>query len=102
MSRREYIGTVWGWVRGKRERRPPTWRRARPALESLEYRLTLSVGGGWISSTQYGQSGDGLLGQYYNNSALLGTPSFTRWDNRADFVWTDNNAYPGGSPDPAF
>ena len=102
MSRREDIGTLWGWVGGKRGRRPPARRRARPALEALEYRRVPSVGGGWISSTQAGQSGDGLLGRYYNNPTLSGTPSFTRWDNQADFVWTNNDAYPGGSPDPAF
>ena len=102
MSYKNDNGRLWGWIRGKRGRRPLAWRRARPALEALENRLTPSVGGGWISSTQSGQSGDGLLGQYYNNSTLSGTPSFTRWDDRIDFSWTDSNAYPGGSSDPGF
>ena len=61
----------------------------------------VSVGGGWISGIQAGQSGEGILGQYYNNSTLSGTPSFTRWDNRIDFSWTDSYAYPGGSPGPS-
>ena len=89
-------------IRRKRERRPLVWRRTRPALEKLEDRLTPSVGGGWISTIQSAQSGDGLLGQYYNNSTLSGTPSFTRWDDRIDFSWTDSNAYPGGSSAPGF
>ena len=68
----------------------------------MEYRLTPSVGGGWISSTQAGQSGDGLLGQYYGNSTLSGTPSFTRWDDRVDVFSPGSNSGPGGSPDSAF
>ena len=96
------VSGLWERLRSKHGRRPPVRRRTRPALEALENRLTFSVGGGWISSIQSGQSGDGLLGQYYNNSTLSGTPSFTRWDNRVDFSWTDGNAYPGGSPDPGF
>ena len=71
-----------------------------PRIEELENRVVLSVGGGWISSTQFGQSGQGMLGQYYNNSSLSGTPSFTRWDNRVDFTWSQDNAYVSGSPDP--
>ena len=84
------------------EFRPAVSRHSRPYVEQLENRIVLSIGGGWISSTQSGQSGEGLLGQYYNNSTLSGTPSFTRWDNQVDFNWTDNNAYPGGSSGPAF
>ena len=38
----------------------------------------------------------------YDNANLTGTPSFTRWDDRVDFFWTDGNANPGGSTDPAF
>ena len=55
-----------------------------------------------ITGTLSGQSGVGLLGQYYSNSTLSGTPSFTRWDDRVDFLWTDGNAFPGGSPAPGF
>ncbi|MBV8607173.1 MAG: hypothetical protein JO034_06895 [Singulisphaera sp.] len=102
MSRRKNIRTLWGQIRGKQGDRRPAWRRAHPAVEELEYRLAPSVGGGWINSTLSGQSGDGILGQYYNNSALSGTPSFTRWDDRVDSFFPDSNAYPGGSPDPAF
>ena len=90
-----------GRLRITRERRSPKWRRA-PVLEQLEHRLVLSVGGGWISSTQLGQSGDGFLGQYYDNANLTGNPTFTRWDDRVDFYWPDGNANPGGSSDPAF
>ena len=102
MSWYKGLVTHWGRIRGKRGCRTLVRRRARPALEQLEFRLTPSVGGGWISSTQSGQSGDGLLGQYYNNSTLSGTPSFTRWDDRVDFSSPGNNSDPGGSPDPAF
>ena len=102
MIRRNRIGTLEGCTRSKRRSRLPAWRRARPGLEELEVRLTPSVGGGWISSTQLGQSGEGFLGQYYSNATLSGTPAFTRWDNRVDFSWTDGNADPGGSTDPAF
>ena len=56
-----------------------------PHWKCFEQHVTPSVGGGWISSTQSGQSGDGLFGQYYSNSTLSGTPSFTRWDDRVDF-----------------
>ena len=68
-------------------------------MEELECHLALSVGGGWIASTQIGE---GVLGQYYNNSTLSGTSSFTRWDNRIDFSYSNGNAYPGGSSDPSF
>jgi hypothetical protein len=71
-------------------------------LELLEQRVALSVGGGWTSSTQSSQSGDGFFGQYYSNSSLSGTASFTRWDNRVDFFWPNSNASPGGSPSPGF
>ncbi|MGP0070292.1 MAG: PA14 domain-containing protein [Isosphaeraceae bacterium] len=86
--------------RQHRQRR--RWCLASPSLEQLESRLTPSVGGGWISSIQSGQPGDGLFGQYYNDSTLSGATSFSRWDDQADFSWTDNSANPGGSPDPAF
>ena len=94
-------------ISGKaRDKRPcaPSGRRARtrPALEWLERRIALSVGGGWISNTQSGQSGDGLLGQYYSNSTLAGSASFNRWDDRIDLSSPGSNSGPGGSPDPAF
>src|SRR5262249_6230952 len=55
-------------------------------LEHLEPRETPSAGGGFTNG--------GLVGQYYNNTTLSGTPSFTRDDVRLDFTWT---APPGGS-----
>ena len=88
-----------GRIREKGVRRASASRRVRPAVEVMEYRLALSVGGGWVSSSQFGQSGDGLLGQYFNNSTLSGAPSFTRWDNRVDFSWTRGSADLGGSTD---
>jgi hypothetical protein len=90
----------WGRSR-KPGCRPPVGRRTHPALEVLEARLTPSSGG-WISSIQSGQTGDGLLGQYYNNPTLSGTPSFDRWDNLIDFSATGGNSYPGGAPGPGF
>jgi hypothetical protein len=95
------ISSQWDRNRVERKRTPQRRWMVHPACEELEKRLTLS-GGGFISSTQFGQSGDGLLGQYYDNTAFSGTPSFTRWDDRIDFSWADGNAYPGGSPDPSF
>jgi hypothetical protein len=76
--------------------------KTRYSLEQLETRLALSIGGGWVSSTQSGQSGDGLLGQYYNNSAISGSPSFTRWDNRVDLLSPFSTTNVSGSPDPAY
>ena len=76
-----------------RKRRFSIWRRTRPFLEQLECRLTPSVGGGWISSTQFGQSGDGFLGQYYGNPNLKGTPAFTGWDDRIEFLWPRRLAF---------
>jgi hypothetical protein len=102
MSRQNNSRTLRKRDRVERGRGPRSWQRTRPAVEELEYRLTPSVGGGWISSTQAGQTGDGALGQYFSNSTLVGNPSFTRWDDRLDFSWPNSNAYPGGSPDPAF
>ena len=102
MRHHKAFARVFGRVRDKRGCPRPAARRARPFLEGLENRIALSVGGGWINSTEFGQSGDGLLGQFYNNSTLSGTPSFTQWDNRVDSLWTAGNADPGGSSDPSF
>ena len=77
------------------------FKQVRPTLESLEDRLTPS-GGGWISSTQSGQSGVGIFGQYYDNTSMSGTPSFTRWDNLVDFSASGGNADPGGATGPGF
>lgn len=102
MNRCRNIRTLWGRIRRKRGYQLSPRHRALLALEQLEIRLTPSVGGGWINSAQSGESGDGVLGQYYNNAALSGTPSFTRWDDRIDFSSPDGTLDPGGSPDPAF
>ena len=42
-----------------------------------------------------GFTNGGIKGDYFNNTTLTGSPSFTRTDNRIDFDW-GNNA-PGGS-----
>ena len=102
MRHHKAIARLFGRVRDKQGCPRPAARRARPFLERLENLIALSVGGGWINSTEFGQSGDGLLGQYFNNSTLSGTPSFTQWDNRVDSLWTAGNADPGGSTDPSF
>ena len=52
-----------------------------------------AAGGGWL--------GGGLAGQYYTNSTLDGTPSFTRRDVRLNFNWGVYGT-PGGSRSPAF
>ena len=49
----------------------------RLGCEELEPRTLLSVGGGFTNG--------GLLGQYFNNPTLAGTPAFTRTDVRIDY-----------------
>src|SRR5688572_27913841 len=63
------------WRAGPRR----TPRRPRLALLSLEGREVPAAGGGF--------TGGGLLGEYYANAHLAGTPSFTRRDVRIDFDW---------------
>jgi hypothetical protein len=52
-----------------------------------------AVGGGWLHG--------GVVGEYFNNDSLTGSPSFTRRDVRVDFAWGPN-ARPGGSRSPGF
>ena len=54
MSRQSSSGALQVRNRGERRCRPSALRRARPTLEQLECRIALSVGGGWINSTQSG------------------------------------------------
>jgi protocatechuate 3,4-dioxygenase beta subunit len=62
-------------------------------LEVLESRVVLSVGGGTTAA--------GLVGEYFNNTTLSGTPTFSRNDVRIDFDW--GGIYgPGGSNSAAF
>ena len=89
-------------ARSKKVVRPRNRRCSRPVIEDLESRIALSVGGGWISVAQPGRSGEGIFGQYYSNANLAGTPSFTRWEDRVDFLWTQGNANPGGSSNAGF
>ncbi len=73
MSLRKDVRTAWGQISGNRRHRPPARRSARLALERLECRLVPSVGGGWINSTQSGQSARGpTSATYYVGSALSG------------------------------
>jgi hypothetical protein len=62
-------------------------------VDSLESRLVLSVGGGSTAA--------GFVGQYFNNTTLSGTPTFTRNDVRIEFNW-GGTATPGGSTDPVY
>jgi hypothetical protein len=55
-------------------------------------RKLLNVGGGFTSG--------GIFGQYYANTSLSGTPSFTRTDVRLDFA--SGNSSWGGSIDTAY
>jgi hypothetical protein len=61
-------------------------------VEQMEPRHLFSVGGGFV--------GAGLLGQYYANTSLSGTPAFTRTDVRIDADW--DGASPAGSTSPGF
>ena len=56
-----------------------TVRRTRLALQTLESRDVPAVGGGFPAG--------GLLGEYFDNRDLAGTPAFTRQDVRIDFDW---------------
>jgi hypothetical protein len=68
-------------------------RRARAFAEALESRTLLNAGGGF--------TGSGITGSYFNNSALTGTPSFTRIDDRIDFNFGTTQS-PGGSNSPGY
>jgi hypothetical protein len=57
-------------------------------FEELESRDAPSVGGGF--------TGGGIVGQYFDNTTLSGTPAFTRTDVRIDFNW-GTTLTPGGS-----
>jgi hypothetical protein len=63
------------------------------AVESLEVRRLLSVGGGFTDA--------GIRGEYFANPALTGSPTFTRRDVRIDFDW-GTTVKPGGSISPGF
>ena len=69
-----------------------TIRLPRLALEVLEGREVPAIGGGFTAG--------GILGEYYDNPNLAGTPAFTRNDVRIDFDWQTRS--PGGSNSPDF
>ena len=69
-----------------------TARRPRLALQFLEGREVPAAGGGF--------TGGGLLGEYYANANLSGTPAFVRRDVRIDFDW--QGKAPGGSTSPEY
>jgi hypothetical protein len=76
---------------------PPSLRRecvprARLQLQALEDRNLLAAGGGFTNG--------GLVGEYFANPDLSGTPSFTRTDVRIDFDW--QGRAPGGSTSPDY
>ncbi|HKB04486.1 MAG TPA: PA14 domain-containing protein [Gemmataceae bacterium] len=81
---------LFRWLAGPRRTR--TAKRPRLALESLEGRETPAVGGGFTAG--------GIVGEYYDNPNLNGSPAFTRRDVRIDFDW--QTAPPGGSSSPAY
>ena len=67
-------------------------RRVRLTVQPLEGRNLLAAGGGF--------AGGGLLGEYFDNPELSGTPAFTRRDVRVDFDWQERA--PGGSTSPGY
>jgi hypothetical protein len=71
----------------------PAVTRAVAKVEQLEARRLMSVGGGFTAG--------GIVGQYFNNTSLNGSPSFTRRDVRIDFDW-GTTIKPGGSISPGF
>jgi hypothetical protein len=91
MSRRKNIGTLWGQIRGKRGGRRPAWRRARPALEELECRVTLSVSGTISPVGINVDGGDALFANMVNG----GTRAYW-WaaGNTRVTVPTDSNLWP--------
>lgn len=64
-----------------------TFRPRRLALQFLEAREVPAVGGGFTAG--------GILGEYFDNPNLAGTPAFSRQDVRIDFDWQTRG--PGGS-----
>ena len=64
--------------------------RARLCLQPLEGRNLLAAGGGFTAG--------GVLGQYFANPDLDGSPAFSRTDVRIDFDW--QGRAPGGSTSP--
>ena len=62
------------------------------AIEALEDRRLLAVGGGYTDQ--------GLLGTYFNDTSF-NSVAFTRRDVRLDFDW-GTATRPGGSNSPAF
>src|SRR5271157_3210227 len=91
MSRRKNIGTLWAEIRGTRGCRRPAWRRARPALEQLECRLTLSVSGTISPVGINVDGGDALFANMVNG----GTRAYW-WPlgNSNTTIPTDSNLWP--------
>jgi hypothetical protein len=67
-------------------------RRSRLALHFLEARDIPAVGGGFTAA--------GILGEYFDNPNLAGSPAFSRRDVRVDFDW--GQRAPGGSTSPDY
>jgi hypothetical protein len=84
------VGSRMGKVGGSKANRS-VWRSS-PQVEDLEGRIAPSVGGGFTNA--------GLLGQYFANTSLSGTPAFSRQDVRVAFYWWDWAT--SGSTSPGF
>jgi hypothetical protein len=84
------VGSRRGKIGGSKANR--SVRRSSPRVEALEGRVVLSFGGGFTNA--------GLLGQYFANTSLSGTPAFSRRDVRVDFDW--GNGATGGSTSSGF
>ena len=84
-----FFRSAFAKVFGSPDRTP---RKRRLALMQMEGRDMPSVGGGITAG--------GLLGEYYDNPGLSGSPAFTRRDVRVDFDWGYGS--PGGSNSPGF
>ena len=93
-----WVKGIAGWVCGPPCFAPiahlcaPTGSPLRLAVEPLEGRALLAAGGGFTAG--------GILGEYFANPDLDGSPAFTRRDNRIDFDW--QGRAPGGSVSPDF
>src|SRR5271157_440592 len=91
MSRRKNIGTLWAEIRGTRGCRRPAWRRARPALEQLECRLTLSVSGTISPVGINVDGGDALFANMVNGGTRA---CWWPAGNTSVTVPTDSNFWP--------
>ncbi|MHB1156682.1 MAG: PA14 domain-containing protein [Phycisphaerales bacterium] len=76
--------------KANRTRRATSWHAQ--AMEPLESRILLSAGGGFTDA--------GIVGEYFANTTLSGSPAFTRKEVRVEFDW--GGGAPGGSTSPGY